>query len=106
MSLNEQLAVEVMGWTWTKHLPTFGDARWRDADGNDPIGGDFDREGDWFQTLWSPTTDLNQLRMCYEALSEDELIRMAKLTLYAPFDAIFTNPQSVARAILKAKGVS
>lgn len=55
---------------------------------------------------WNPTTNLNQLKMCYEALSEDELIRFAELTIYAPFDAWVTQTELVAQAILKAKGVS
>ena len=54
---------------------------------------------------WNPTTDLNQLRECYLALSEDEKESFAYENRYAPVDWVFTNPQSVAQAILNAKGV-
>ena len=63
-------------------------------------------EGNGVFKDWNPTTDLNQLKMCYEALNEDELIRFAELTIYAPFDAWVTQTELVAEAILKAKGVS
>jgi hypothetical protein len=70
---------------------------------------------------WNPTQDLNQLRMCYEALIEDE---DAMNRFYCHFQdiysktfgaypnsmtfftAIFKHPELVAQAILKAKGVS
>ncbi len=58
-----------------------------------------------FYEIWNPTTDLSQLRECYLALSEDEKESFAYENRYAPTDWVFTNPQSVAQAILKAKGV-
>lgn len=91
MSLNEQLAelcgVEIYQNTdgqWQEYNPMMGN--------NTPI--------------WNPTDDLNQLRMCYEALSEEQRESFAYENRYAPTDWAFTNPELVAQAILKAKGVS
>jgi hypothetical protein len=97
MSLNEKLA-EVCGMEW-KQVYWWKDGQVAYYHHN---AVDCSRPG---LDHWSPTADLNQLRECYLALSEDEQIRMAELTLYAPFDAIFTQTELVAQAILKAKGV-
>lgn len=50
--------------------------------------------------------EIYQLRECYLALSEEEqtLFSHIALTMYLP--TIFTKPELVAHAILKAKGVS
>ena len=84
MSLNEQLA-ELCG------IKLIGD-QWGICEGE--------------SEQWTPTTDLNQLRMCYEVLSEDEktLFSHMMLTEYVP--KVFTAPEYIAQAILKAKGVS
>jgi len=71
------------------------------------------------EVKWHPISDLNQLKMCYEALSEDEkafvqikfAVPFSDLTNKWPSDrdnlfAIFKHPELVAQAILKAKGVS
>ena len=73
---------------------------------------------------WNPTTDLNQLRMCYEALNHIELVHFSAHLYDAYIEAgftgsdsasygimwltriMFTCPELVAQAILKAKGVS
>jgi hypothetical protein len=100
--LNEKLAVEVMGWLdgksdiWQTHKKPSMDG-WKFMD---------DRHIWWIErTKWNPTTDLNQLRECYLALSEDKrtLFSHIALTMYLP--TIFANPELVAQAILKAKGV-
>ncbi len=53
---------------------------------------------------WNPTSDLNQLWECYLALSEEQQCQFEEI---APqfFVAVFTAPELVAQAILKAKGV-
>lgn len=91
MSLNEQLA-ELCGYRLIQH----------------------ESQGDWL-TLghgddipyrsWNPTTDLNQLRMRYEALSKIEKLRLALLLDDNPV-IVFTDPELIAQDILKAKGVS
>ena len=55
---------------------------------------------------WNPVGSLNQLRMCYEALSDEQRESFAYENRYAPTDWAFTNPELVAQAILKAKEVS
>ena len=72
---------------------------------------------------WNPTTDLNQLKMCYEAAEKDDVFFVERLldalmVLIRPrcacnivsshelTHAIFKRPELVAQAILKAKGVS
>ena len=58
------------------------------------------------QSDWNPTQDLNQLKMCYEALSGNEMLRLAlSLDSSNPL-IVFDSPELVAHAILKAKGVS
>ncbi len=123
MSLNEQLAVlcgfenDHLGFYWMK------DGRYVyqcEGRGVDPL------------TVWNPTTDLNQLRMCYEA-TEKDWDEEAKGESFArkftkclnraiveftdgklgrdEFDDFVSSvwvkhPELVAQAILKAKGVS
>ena len=58
--------------------------------------------------IWNPAGDepnLTQLRECYLALSDDQKESFAFHNRYAPTDWVFTNPELVAQAILKAKGV-
>ncbi len=123
--LNEKLAEEVMGWSYR---PSVWGGAWRDQKGNDPIGEYFDREGDAWQTLWNPTTDLNQLRECYLAAEKDwdedaegegfeskfkrclEPLIAKVCDRYTQPDALIViawvkHPELVAQAILKAKGV-
>lgn len=102
-SLNERLAVEVCGWTWDdeKNL-------WRDADGYGTLDGlDDEEEGVYLQDHWNPTTDLNQLRMCYEALSAGQQYKLRCDLVDQGMGPmlIFHNPELVAQAILKAKEV-
>ena len=104
-SLNEQLAV-LCGMTLHYH-PMCGNV-YRTAEGLTMY-----EEGDWI-----PTEDLNQLRMCYEVLSEDEKRRCFEFfesLLWKEigwvgsvdiFVAWVKHPELVAQAILKAKGVS
>lgn len=90
--LNEKLAVDVMGWHEEHEWETF----WVNSVNRVQM----------IKNQWNPTTDLNQLKMCYDALSEDEKEAFAFNNRYAPTDWVFTNPELVAQAILNAKGVS
>lgn len=106
MSINEKLAVEVMGWTCediTDHT-----ADWVDGDGCYQIT----------VACWNPIQDLNQLKMCYEALSDEEKRQWLEILEsllseelgWVGYDDVATAwvkyPELVAQAILKAKGVS
>ena len=109
--LNEKLAVEVMEWHEEHEWETF----WVNSDGRVQM----------IRSQWNPTTDLNQLRMCYEAAEKDcstktMLFEFAftdalqkefrkenkKYTHYETATAWVKHPELVAQAILKAKGVS
>ena len=100
--LNEKLATEVMG---AKFL-----------DGMQPLysAGEPVFDGHWhiFVSQWNPTTDLNQLRMCYEtAEAGDEMFkhqfyRFLKVYVVSEIAVAWVkHPELVAEAILKAKGV-
>lgn len=118
MSLNEQLAVEVMGLHKVKHL-------WyscpNPARSTEPKFSTVDTVSDQLET-WNPTTDLNQLRMCYDAAEVGDVFFVerfldALMVLIRPLcacnivstheltHAIFKHPELVAQAILKARGV-
>lgn len=108
MSLNEKLAVEVMGWK--PNLTPSGQL----------TGFLVDDYRFMHRTEWNPAGgNLNQLGECYLALSDDEkafvqikfAVPFNDLTNKWPSDrdnlfAVFTHPELVAKAILRAKGVS
>ena len=114
MSLNEQLAelcgLERNGKYWGKGTTVY-----------------YLQEDDEYASIsgcnvWNPTTDLNQLRMCYDAAEKDaedaekfesmvywhvsEDLRLINKCFNKDITtAIFKHPELVAQAILKAKGV-
>lgn len=111
--LNEKLATEVMGW---HEVSTLG-AWWWKSDG----------DGGWIGQCrlesWNPTTDLNQLKMCYEAAERGCKKSFPEVSFAGDFywelEQSVTNgsraklatawakhPELVAQAILNAKGVS
>jgi hypothetical protein len=130
VSLNEKLAVEVMG-----ALKGFRMEARRDEYGNFtqvPTNATYAFPGGRviLQSDWSPTTDLNQLRECYLAAEKDWdtekqmesfgsrfatvlAVLLAKDAVYestfafdvAQIIAWVKHPELVAQAILKAKGV-
>ncbi len=106
MSLNEKLAIEVMGW----------ENRWEKAEDGYTTGYPEYR----IIRDWQPTTDLNQLRECYLAAEKDNPIvfwamywsELKKLFSSSLIEedahcatAWVKHPELVAQAILKAKGV-
>ena len=115
-SLNEKLAELVMGWSSYYSL-YYESNVWDLGNGRQML-----------QSLWNPTTDLNQLRECYLAAEKDwdtdkhmesfgsrfarclsELLAPSQDSVFAFDVALITawvkHPELVAQAILKAKGV-
>jgi hypothetical protein len=114
-SLNEKLAIGVMGWEVKHdHSPPYRSSYISKKTGRPKL---------WDVNEWQPTTDLNQLRECYLALSEDEkrelayhLYKMFCDTGFLGTDSpsfgiewltriMLTESHMFAQAILKAKGV-
>jgi hypothetical protein len=101
MSLNEKLA-EVCGMEWKQvYWCVSGVPKYLHHNAIDCV-----RDG---MDLWNPAEgiepNLNQLRECYLALSEDEkddCIRIAENTCKG---SLFDDQEGYAQAILKAKGV-
>jgi len=121
VSINEKLAVDVMGW----HKEPTLEFWWWKSDGDGGLVGQCRLEG------WNPTTDLNQLKMCYEAaekafntqtphftfagtvfarlkaLLRESITRVNDVVMpYEMMSAWVKHPELVAQAILEAKGVS
>lgn len=129
-SLNEQLAelcgLEQRGARW--HWYKIGESEPSYQQVSDVLMGD--------KPVWNPTTDLNQLKMCYEAAQKDweekdweeknpqfryrahihwQLKVIFGKEVAGAYDAVsdselidawVKHPELVAQAILKAKGVS
>lgn len=112
-SLNEKLAVEVMGWKVHDLYPGW---YWEQL-------ADSSLEGRCRIESWNPTQDLNQLRECYLAAEKswhqhaaysfehrfyEELYLLLDFRRDEPkrlTTAWINHPELVAQAILKAKGV-
>ncbi len=99
--LNEKLAVEVMGFHKVKHL-------WYSCPNpvrsTEPEYSTVDTVSDQLDT-WNPTTDLNQLRECYLALSQEQKAVYKQLVIDHDVQSVFDVPEQHAELILKAKGV-
>lgn len=104
MSLNEQLAVEVCGMEKTDEGFFAPDNKHRCPD--------YLRDDNWNESpyldidIWNPTADLNQFRMCYEALNESQRRRYYRLQIGEDVESVLVAPEQHAELILKAKGVS
>jgi len=118
-SLNEKLAVEVMGWTSDGGYNYFSETKVA------PDWSFHEEKGDrglfvYPAIWWNPTQDLNQLRECYLAAEKDNPIvfwamywsELKKLFSSSLIEedahcatAWVKHPELVAQAILKAKGV-
>jgi len=92
-SLNEKLA-EVCGLTLQYH-PMCGNV-YRTMEGLTMY-----EEGDW-----NPTTDLNQLRECWNTLTWEQKATYKQLVIDHDVQSVFDVPAQHAELILKAKGVS
>lgn len=90
-SLNEQLAVEVMGW----------EKRWEKAEDGYTTGYPEYR----IIRDWNPVADMNQLRMCWKMLTQEQKATYKQLIVDHDVQSVFESPEQHAELILKAKGV-